>query len=512
MAYISGNKIGEYVHWRYANYMRYGLSRKLSNQSSSQGALTKFVYEARQEAIGQLRRINHQTRLKELEEKMQYIMGKRTFKNEIVDASTIATIQKTLLENITKIATNLTVEDIDWTTLSLTASGKEKIKAGNIDMNKLIEEIEKISPNGRVLKLTTLKNRLKSGNHNIADFRQRINNTLAVIQSIGLGQQEEQKLIQKVSAIEAQLGGKTSGRFTNTSLIDELTTLARETIAAYSVSQFEGEIAEQFVALAGSTMAAIGQKAMSEVVGGLAEKNIIKSNDFMKGLNPESILGKGYRKSSNGLYWETINDVQGKVDVNLTIDENIIGASIKNYDLSSTNPKLKGVKLVSNTNLLYLFANKAKFLNHYLNQTVDTAPVSVIQEANEMMKLMILLSAFAGGGQRLGSGGIYTNRADIFVINDKSQKYGIKVFSISELFETIIQSPNLYGGIQTSIKSNQRWSNKFYTEDGSGIQILNSAMANKRIEQVLAQVHSQKISASIGLSHMQNTIQILSNK
>jgi hypothetical protein len=35
MAYIPGNKIGEYVHYKYENYLRYGLARKLSTIPSS---------------------------------------------------------------------------------------------------------------------------------------------------------------------------------------------------------------------------------------------------------------------------------------------------------------------------------------------------------------------------------------------------------------------------------------------------------------------------------------------
>jgi hypothetical protein len=33
MAYVPGDKIGEYIHYKYENYMRYGLARKLSLQS-----------------------------------------------------------------------------------------------------------------------------------------------------------------------------------------------------------------------------------------------------------------------------------------------------------------------------------------------------------------------------------------------------------------------------------------------------------------------------------------------
>ena len=50
--------------------------------------------------------------------------------------------------------------------------------------------------------------------------------------------------------------------------------------------------------------------------------------------------------------------------------------------------------------MLFLLSNQIRFLNHYLNQTVDTAPGNIITEANKEMKAMILLLSFTGGGTR----------------------------------------------------------------------------------------------------------------
>lgn len=509
MAYLPGEKIGEYIHWRYENYMRYGLARKLSIQSSPQGSLSKYLQEAKQEAIGHLRRVsNHEGKLKDLENKMQYIMGKRTGQGEIVDAKVIQEIQAGMLKSLQVKVNDLSAEDINWETLSLKPSGVDKVKNSKINIE---EALKSIDPERR-LKLQTLLRNLKKDRHNIASFKTRIEHVKAVVQSIGLGQTKESDLLKEISKIEAALGNKISGRFYDQSLVDDLISIAKQVITFASISKFEGDMAEHFAAHVGKAIASVGQKAINEVVGSLKEQNVIKTTDFMKGLDPSSILGKSYRKSEDGLYFETINQPDGKVDVNLTIDDTIIGASIKNYNLSSKNPKLQSISLVSGTSLLYLFANKAKFLNHYLNQTVDTAPSSIIQSANEQMKLMILLSAFVGGGARKGQNGIYNNRADLFIINDKSKKYGIRVFSISELFETIIQAPNLMGGVEVNLKNSQRWNNKFYTEDGSGIQILNSAMATKRIQNILTQVHSLKLKASIGFDTMRGAIDALSKK
>ena len=113
------------------------------------------------------------------------------------------------------------------------------------------------------------------------------------------------------------------------------------------------------------------------------------------------------------------------------------------------------------------------------------------------MKIMILLSAFIGGGFRRNKmGDIYQNRADVFVINDKSRKNAIRVVSVYELFEQIIY--NYEDGITINLENSHQWKNQWV-----GNSILDPKQANARISYLLAQVHQKKITASIGFTTMQ---------
>ena len=512
MGYMPGDKLGEYIHYKYENYMRYGLARKLSASSASQGSLSKYAWEARQEASAFLQRSSSRQSLAQMEQYLKYLMGEP---QQEIDANFTPeqriAMQETLVESLSNKVKNLSVGDIDWSTLTLTAQGREKAKSGKIDLNKM----KNLLGDTKMLRLQTLRKQLQMGSQgfNIKSFLTRIANVQAAIQSLELGQQSLDKLMTKIRHIKMRLGDTTSGRFQDASLHEDLLKIVKEAIALYSITKLEGDLAEHAVSAIGAAFTSqVGSntKQLIEqgVVGSNKEKNVFITNQFMKGIDIKTVMqNSSYRLSEDGITWEITGGTDGKVDASIKINDSIITSSVKNYDFSSANPKVKSVSLVSGTNMLFLLSNKARFLNHYLNQSVDTAPDAVAQAANEQMKVMILLLAFTGGGTRKNkSGALYENRADVFVINDKSQKYGIRVVSIYDLFEKIVLTPSLYSGVEVNFNSSHRWKNKFYGESAGGYEILDPRMADKRISNILAQVHSYKIKASIGLGTMKQAL------
>lgn len=526
MAYVPGDKIGEYIHYKYENYMRYGLARKLSLQSQPQQSLTKYIWEARQEASAFLAQKKVRQSLKKMELALNYLTGKYhgtgKFSPEYLNL-----VRQYMVDSLQSEIKGLSVADINWETMTLSSSGRDKIKGTNIDYDKMLSIIQQKTAGSKkreMLKLSTLKKQLvadKSG-HNIQSFLRRVRNVSALVSSIGLGQQEEEELQRKIKNIvdklELPANGKQSGRFQDSSLYEDLIKIVEEVIISYSIAGFEGLLSEYAVSTVGAIFAQQVGKTTKDliekgVVGSIKEKNIFIENSFMKGIDLNTVMGNShYTKSNNGITWELKGTgVDGKIDSSIVLNETVLKNSVKSYDLQGGNPKIKGVSLVSGTNILFLLSNKARFLNHYLNQSVNTAPQSIIQQANEHMKLMILLLAFTGGGYRQNQQGeIYKNRADVFVINDKSKKHGMKVFSIYELYEKIILTPSLYSGIEINLDKNHAWNNEFCYVDETGvskeIKILSSAKANQRISNILAQVNNKKIKASIGFKTMNNAM------
>ena len=523
MAYIPGNKIGEYVHARYENYKRYGLARKLSIQSASTQSLSKYVYEARQAAYASLAHQNQKSALLKTQNALNYLMGKSTKAPDGTVAGAKEGVQNALVEILSTKIKALSAEDIDWTTLSLKDSGVQKLKNANVDTNRMLQELQQFLPEGsstedvakRMLKISTLRTDIASNrnSHYIGSFIRRVQNLKAAIASLDLSSGKIAKINQQIDNLlqNAELAGRTSGIFQNATLYSDLVKIADEVLFLQSVAGIEGFLAEGAVASIGAMFAQETGKTVKNLieknlVGSTKEKNIYFNSAFMKGLDTGMIMkGSNYRKSSDGITWELRSGVDGKIDAIITIDDSQLKASVKSYNLASQNPHIKGVTLVSGTNLLFLFSNQIRFFNHYLNQTAETAPQNVVIKANEIMKTMIFLSSLTGGGYRRAEGGsIYQNRADVFIINNKNRPGDIKVVSIGELFSHILHT-NMQG-VNINLADNHTWANKWETNNLIGTQVLDPAMANVRISKLLHQVHAKKIKASIEFTNLQKIL------
>lgn len=518
MAYIPGNKIGEYVHYKYENYLRYGLARKLSTAPSSvQGSLSKYVYEAREQASSIVSSNINRAALLKAQAGLNFLMGKSATNGEESATQRRELVRRSLTEVLQTKVKSLDVSDIDWSNLTLKHSGIEKIKAANIDFSKMLTELEQLYPSTptkdiakKMLKISTLKNDITGDNadHYVGAFIRRANNLRAAINSLDLDQTTIENLNTKISALTngAQIKGRTTGKFTDATLYTELVNIANEVLVACSIVGIEGFLAEGAAASLGAVFAKeVGKNAKrlveENIVGPIKkEKNVFISNSFMSGINIDTVMTDShYKKAGDGITWELTSGVEGKIDAVVNLDDSQLKASVKNYNLSGGNPHIKGVTLVSGSSMLFLLSNQIRFLNHYLNQTVDTAPSNVVVNANKEMKLMLLLLSFIGGGMRKGANGqIYQNRADTFIINDKSKPGSIRVVSIYELYEKIIQSNN--PEISITLDDTHTWKN---TKIGNNPD---PALANQRISNILAQVHKKKITASIGFNTMNSAL------
>ena len=226
---------------------------------------------------------------------------------------------------------------------------------------------------------------------------------------------------------------------------------------------------------------------------------------FSKNSNISNILGKGYKQVNNSdktISWVYNTPVPGKLDVYGSINDEKIGFNLKNYDLSSTNPHLQSIHLVTGSNILYLMQHEIPFLNHYLNQTVYSTnnkgqyvgpQTSGIQLANHYMKRMLLLMSLSGGGMRtdITSG----EKANVFIINNNSKNGGIKLYSTIDLYETIVRYKDLSDQVYVSLDGKQRWDNK-WSKSGS----------QARIDNLLKQVKQKKIDVQIGFATMRKVM------
>lgn len=511
MAYVPGDKIGEYIHSKYENYLSFGLARNFGTSHirvNNKGDLTSFVNEARQRSYAMFASNKDAQFAKSLEDQISYIMKP----DNITGVGDYNDLRQAVFKHMQQFVTTLNEDDIDWSTLSLKPSATKKLQ--NISKEELTSILGDDALSASTLRSSSLG---KSGQTYMASFWRQIKNINAAINILSKKISNQAKigeLEQALASISKQavsLGWEKSGlQLSDQSLIKDLRKLAREVIKSASLAQFEGELSEAVVAQASNSLSGVFQDGYKDilgaVVGSIKGKNIYIEKSFMKNLDVGAIVGqKGFQKGMNStgeVIWQTKSDVKGKIDVSIETNEKEINANIKNYRLDSTKPY--DIKMVSGTNMLYLFQNQARFLNHYLNQTASTSPLGITMQANQIMKQMLLLSSFTGGGARtdITSG----KQANVFVINNKSTGT-IKVIPIYKLFDMIVRNNKKLNGIDISLKDGQQWNNTYINAIDYSASAT-SAAAAQRITTLLQAVRKHKIDVVIKSSYIKQLLVI----
>lgn len=183
---------------------------------------------------------------------------------------------------------------------------------------------------------------------------------------------------------------------------------------------------------------------------------------------------------------------QDKVDIALDLDGGeTINASVKNVNLASGH----NIGLLSGSNIVNFVQDYPTFANHYLNVTgnigrgSDRAPGSAVKAAHEALKLTIALHAFAGGlwsEDRQGNVG-KTAMAELFIVNDSSGHGHYKVYYISDLLEKVSKNLN-YIKLDIPMTHNNDWLGPHYNS-------LDHAWA--RVARMLGELREQKLEVSL---------------
>lgn len=492
---VYGNKYGEYIHFKYANYCRSGLARR-GEAAPQLGGLSKYVNDIKKEIQANISSQSMQAKLLQLEQFINYIR-KPSADDGQLSKQEADQLRQSIYEYMKSMYESLSFEDIDWEHFTIKPTAVNKLTK-NFDYSKLD------------LKLTigTLRNS-KANTYKKALYTQFLDTQKAIEQLTSLDQTSLDKIIALETRIKNQFNTiGISGRLKDTdgSFVKDIVKLRKEVFKVEAISQIEGDLME---AVAGQALGLITSQAQNSlnnlVTGSIKGKNIFYEKNFAKGLDIDKILGKGYQKSIEGNTWETKGNPKGKLDIYGQLDDTSIGANIKNYAFNNNNPHMKGISLVKDTNILYLLQSQISFVNHYLNQTVNSTdedgkkfgpPSNIITHANSIMKEMLLLLAFAGGGYRtdITSG----QKASIFIINDKTTGK-VRLVSISSLFSAIVRNSKLLKQIDITLDKNQTWENRWLKES-----------AQARITNLLAQVRAKPISVTVSSKTMEQALKFSS--
>lgn len=510
-------QIGDYIHYHFSNYLAFGLSRKISvkqqkstrgynNPSAHQNALYAHVNGLK----SQIRRIlssqKEEAKLYELQKRFNKYSSSKNYNGKITDINMLNQIDQAVYQYMATKINGLQPSDIDWDKLTINPSALQKIK------------VEQASVKLAASTLTV--NSIGKGNVFYAgSFQKHVQDVRSLLEQ-ARNSSSYNELNIKLSAIErasqtwkGALPISTLSYVNNNetfNYVNELSKIARDLLKVSVLQEMEGTLAEAVAAAVLRGVQEVGKKGTQEifkhiqnsVVGSIKSNNIYITDNFASGVDMDTVFNipKTKHISKNGIGWQVNLKTQGKIDVAMQINDEAYLASVKSYNLSNAgklntkNKQQYALTLVKGTPLLYLLQNDGYFVNHYLNQTVDTIESrykNVIKQANKVMKELIILRSLAGGGQQSNSktSGVMAN---LFIVNDKSGIGGIRIMSTPMVLEQLIAYNGLDQVNISNFNLNKTWDNSW------------GSSANARITKLISQLYQTKINASINLSQIKN--------
>ena len=500
-------KIGDYIHLHFNNYRRYGIT--FSSEKNNKGRatvgqqrnldLTNFLTAARNEVKTSLAGQKAQDNLKQLQSiANQILSNKSTGQDSILDDATVQGLRRGITTYLQKNMSKLNEGDIDWEHLTFKPSALEKLRN-----SKFMEEYS--------LKFATLKGNTRYKNSkrfHAKTFQNHIKNINQgfeeVKNSLKAGDRAQiEKELRDLSQFATRLPDNTmidaskgsEGALSRSRLFK----VAQDIFKLNAIATLEGTLLEATIAAAGSvfhkTMNNTVEDLINEMVKGLDKSSLIyKADNFGKKINLDQVFAnqKNLVKSSDGSIYYNVLETQGKVDVAFSLDDTPYYFSAKNYDLRG-NTQFSNIHLVSKTSLKTSLQTEALFLNHYLNQTVeskdqskqDCGPNGIIRkQANKTMRKMLFLKALVGGNLYKNSN--LNSKANVFAVNDKSQPCGIRFISMSDILDKIYKlNTDTAFSIEPEFTDKQSWANNW------------AKTKEARINNVLQQVANYKYSVQV---------------
>ena len=499
-------QIGNYIHYHFQNYLKYGTARKIRDERISSGAkIASFDSMITSLETSTLAASPNMGKAQQLEDALNYFCntkGSKAPKGIELSDSDRKMIENFLLEQLKK------SYDIVGADFERTAIGKDNLGA-SYEKNLSIKEAHSLKSSEAG----------ESGTFYLKWFEKRVDDLMqiakALNESIEYGKTDP--MTKKAEALKAQWeslksevlsktgkvkGGIASGRMSPgmlgysdvASFQEDLVKLGKEVYAAAAVWMIEGKLAEDLVAVisyvvenkANLESANLLKILENRSVGTtLAGRSMILKSDFDTNVlsKMQPTLSKSFNEDYMG--YSLKGNPQGKVDVNASFGQ----ASVKNYYLNSKTTNKEGVSLVTGANLFNMLAQEPLFLNHYLNVAGDNVTHTsqyFLQDANRALKRFLTTQAIAGLKNR-------EKTANLFVINDKATgRY--RVYAISDLLKRCREQDNL---IKITLGDREFSNGLTWQNTWVGRSAFNSAdLANQRIANLLSQLLI-KVSVSI---------------
>lgn len=186
-----------------------------------------------------------------------------------------------------------------------------------------------------------------------------------------------------------------------------------------------------------------------------------------------------------------------KVDVHFELPSGVINASMKNVNLSSR----KKINILSGSSTANFIQDYALFTNHYLNVTAnigrpDRPNSNVLMLAHNTFKLTLALHALMGDVviQEKGASGLSRSEsADVLIVNDNAQRGQFKVYFVSDIIQKVADDLTLLNieNFKDPTQYENIWLGPKQNDISAGFA---------RVGKILSQLHVQQLKMSISTS------------
>lgn len=511
-------KIGNYIHYRYENYLRSGLNIYGETPPSPQAVFAAQRQKLLNDVLNRRTDKEKATIKTTLEQQLNFFFNPQAI--GAVQFGYTPQESQSLQEKIISLCQDalgqLSVADIDWTTLKVKSNG---IKNVGIGRGELYEEFRKIRETrlGREGQGTTtavaLSRRLKA----LMDLRDSLGTDVEdgsineqFVTKMNKFQQNYESIIGDLVQVSNGANKQTSIGLTkkkivitdkNANFIKELQELIDDT-KQMTIQQINGLLGEYIPVITQAVLTNVANKGLEDTLENLSFSQellipVWGSQKSHKGLASTNVITKGATKGSSNLSLETtiadipikVGSTFDKVDIQLQIpDSTPINASVKNIRNRSK------IEILDGRSSLEFLQSYPEFANHYLNITAmhPYDPDTYVQQAHDTMKLTIALHALAGGdwAKASGSNTFSTNpMAEIFIVNRRGH---FEVYFMSDILENVANDLNLVD--IKGFNSVHRWENEYV----GSIPMIKAGY--RRIANLLAQLHTQQLKVSIKTS------------
>ena len=508
--------IGEYVHLKAANYMRYGITRKKEQSPTEQ--LRAFKNKLRLQATTV---IVNQNQIKKLEE--DYNMQKTILEN-----STDEDIQKIREQMITSLinqyGSNLgqdIIREINYNFEKGSVSVGIGAEQEKLKQAKQIEEANYSFVKTVQAQITNVAKQLKSIQNaetkkTLALKLKAIKNELYNIKTTEAREQrifgaalhgnlptdkvisnaEARKIVQKLRLVVAELSIPNLSNWLGSfeEMIARYASLKIQGMATNEIMKsFEQELKQgkNIISTAGASKVGV-----SLSMGGLIKMNQSSLRELAKTDEFKNMFKNEYGK----LELKITSTAESKADAYFQVDAlGMVGASIKNYDMSNPN---FNIHIVNKTPLLpfLMGLNNNAMATHYLNILADHKDASVngFNAAKSLGAegLTYGFLYFALSGKGAGRQGGF---ADIFILNDNSNRTGhsARFFDVGTLINSILKLKKL-----DSVKINNTdalayWQSVKLNNDFIENKGKQGASIQSRLSNLIIATHKEKLTLSL---------------